>query len=74
MARRLDAELLCASVAMHDRAHDLAEALGAEGLPSDLKVVVGGRGATPTFARRIGATHVNGDLRHGVKVLRRFAR
>jgi methanogenic corrinoid protein MtbC1 len=73
MARRLDAELLCLSVAMRERARELTEVFAGQRLSSDLKVVVGGRGATPTLARRIGAVHVNADLRRSVKTLRRYA-
>ena len=74
LAQRLDARLVCLSLATAERARCLEEELGAgRASPGAAGVVIGGRGADATLARRIGATHLDGELPRSIRLLRRFA-
>jgi MerR family transcriptional regulator, light-induced transcriptional regulator len=72
LARRLGARILCLSLAMAERARGIEEELRARPA-SPTPVAVGGRGADAMLAKRIGATHVDGDLCRSVRSLRRFS-
>jgi methanogenic corrinoid protein MtbC1 len=72
LAQRLGARVLCLSLAMAKRARGVEDELRARPALST-PVAVGGRGADAMLAKRIGATHVDGDLCRSVRSLRRFS-
>lgn len=69
-AEQLSASLLCLSATMREH---LAQLSRLE-LPDGLTLVLGGSATSERAARRVGARHVNGNLRHSVRELRRLAR
>lgn len=69
-AERLDADVLCLSVTMREHSAALAKL----DIPAGLAVVVGGPGATERLARKLGALHVNDNVRRSVREIRRLAR
>ena len=74
LAQDLGARVLCLSVAMAERARGLEQELRSRpASPTPVGVVVGGRGADATLAKRIGATHLDDDLLRSVRSLRRFS-
>ena len=74
LAGRVDARLLCLSLARADPAERLREALRGSVLPHGLDVIVGGSAATPAVADGLPATRLNGDLTRSVRAIRAFAR
>ncbi len=74
LAQRLDAGLLCLSLAVPPRDAALEREANRRTIPRGLQLVLGGRGADPRLAKRMGAAHVNSDLQRSVRTLRRYAR
>jgi MerR family transcriptional regulator, light-induced transcriptional regulator len=71
-ASRIDAGLLCLSVALSDRFGELAGGLG--GRPRNgLEIVLGGRAVTRERAEAVGARFVGNDPLHAIGGLRRLA-
>ena len=70
LAERLDSPLVCLSVTMREHVTALAKAP----VPPGVTLVLGGDAASDRVARRLGARHVNGNLRHSVRELRKLAR
>jgi methanogenic corrinoid protein MtbC1 len=73
LAKRLSARLLGLSLAVSDRAELLEQALRESPLPEGIALVLGGSGATPKLAARLGATHAGSELRGAVEALRAFS-
>lgn len=69
LAERVGASVLCLSVTMREHVTALARLA----LPPGLTLVLGGSGATQSAARRLGAVHLNDNLRRSVRELRRLA-
>ena len=70
LAERLDAPVVCLSVTMREHVAKLAKTPA----PPGATLVLGGHAASDRVARRLGARHVTGNLRHSVRELRRLAR
>jgi MerR family transcriptional regulator, light-induced transcriptional regulator len=70
LAEQLDASLLCLSVTMRDRVGDLSRL----DVPTGVTLAIGGAAANDRVARRVGAFHVNDNLRRSVRELRRLTR
>jgi methanogenic corrinoid protein MtbC1 len=70
LAETLDAELLCLSVTMREHAGKLKRPR----VPDGLALAIGGPAASTRLARRLGAQHVNDNLRRSVRELRKLAR
>jgi DNA-binding transcriptional MerR regulator len=72
LAQRRAARILCVSLTLEARAPEVERSI-AELDRGGVELVVGGRGASPELAARIGAHYLPGDLREAVGALRRFA-
>ena len=70
LAETVEAELLCLSVTLREHSAELKR----PDLPEDLRLVVGGPAASARLARRLGAHHVNDNLRRSVRELRKLTR
>jgi len=70
LAEQLDASLLCLSVTMRERVADLSRLE----LPEGVTLAIGGAAANDRVARRLGAFHVNDNLRRSVRELRRLTK
>ena len=70
LAEQLDASLLCLSVTMRERVADLSRL----DLPEGVTLAIGGAAANDRVARRLGAFHVNDNLRRSVRELRRLTK
>ncbi len=70
LAEQLDATLLCLSVTMRDHIGDLSRL----DVPPGITLAIGGAAANDRVARRVGAFHVNDNLRRSVRELRRLTR
>ena len=70
LAEQLDATLLCLSVTMREHVGDLSRL----DVPETVTLAVGGAAANERVARRLGAFHVNDNLRRSVRELRRLTR
>jgi methanogenic corrinoid protein MtbC1 len=70
LADQLEAVLLCLSVTIRDHAADLDR----PELPEGLTLALGGSAASDRLARRLGAHHVNDNLRRSVREIRRLTR
>lgn len=73
LAGRLSARLLGISLAMRERGEELEHALRGLQLLPGVTLVLGGGGATPELARRLGARCAGTDLRRAVADLRELA-
>jgi MerR family transcriptional regulator, light-induced transcriptional regulator len=70
LAERLDAPLVCLSATMREHVSTLAKAPA----PPGVTLVLGGHAASDRVARRLGAQHVNDNLRRSVRELRKLTR
>jgi methanogenic corrinoid protein MtbC1 len=68
LAERVGAALLCLSVTMRDHVASVSKIH----MPLGVTLVVGGPAANERVARRLGAVHVNDNLRRSVRELRRL--
>jgi DNA-binding transcriptional MerR regulator len=73
LARRLSASLLGISLAQKDRVAELQAALAESELPDGVALVVGGAGASPAVAARVGGRYLEGELHENVQALRALA-
>ncbi|MEN3342150.1 MAG: MerR family transcriptional regulator, light-induced transcriptional regulator [Actinomycetota bacterium] len=70
LAERISARLLGISLAMRERGAALEQALREPRRPADLAIILGGGGATPELAGRVGAAWWGTDPRRAVSALR----
>ena len=73
LTRRISARLLGISVATAERAQALERELASAELPAGVSLVVGGAGASPALAQRVGALYAVPELMSAVAALRSLA-
>jgi DNA-binding transcriptional MerR regulator/methylmalonyl-CoA mutase cobalamin-binding subunit len=73
LTRRISARLLGISVATAERAQALERELASAELPAGVSLVVGGAGASPALAQRVGALYAVPELMGAVAALRSLA-
>lgn len=74
LAHRVNATILCFSVALETSVERLRESLASFNAVTGIKIVVGGASVTPAIAREFGATYVIGSLDETVAQLRLLKR
>jgi methanogenic corrinoid protein MtbC1 len=70
MAEAIGARLVCFSVAMREHVDGLRQELERAAVDGVATLVVGGRGVDAATARELGATYLDGNVRHAVAELR----
>jgi methanogenic corrinoid protein MtbC1 len=73
LAHRVSAPFLGVSIALRERAAELAGALARTRVPEGVELVIGGAAASTAVALQLGARYVDGGLVRAVRALRRLA-